>query len=193
MSCFECPLWSMLEYMQWKANGKQAAHVNDCRKVNSKLLEITDCFIAFFFSIQEFGQHNWLTEELIRGHTGHETGNCHPAVGTSLGLYSWACPGIKGANMMMNRDWYYCLQTSCPSPLSLVNELLSGECSSYYFPFPVQCLYFFSPAICCQWILMGCYCLLFVQRISSLEHSIKVICYLHFLTGLGRQVVLVLL
>lgn len=84
----------MLEYMQWKANGKSAAHVHYRRKVNSKLLEVTDCFIAFFFffyflsRILEFGQYNWLTEELVRGHTGHETGNCHPPMGTSLGLYS---------------------------------------------------------------------------------------------------------
>lgn len=61
---------------------------------------MTEWSIAFFFfspCILEFGQHSWLTEDLIRGHTGHETGNCHPPVGTSLGLYSSGLPGNKGS------------------------------------------------------------------------------------------------
>lgn len=53
------------------------------------------CF--FFLCVLEFGQHSWLTEDLIRGHTGHETGSCHPPMGTSLGLYSLGLPRNKGS------------------------------------------------------------------------------------------------
>lgn len=77
-------------YMQSEANGKPAALVYYCRKVNSKLSEFTGCFIACFFCrVLEFDQYNWLTEELSRGHRGHETGNCHPIKGTNLSLYSF--------------------------------------------------------------------------------------------------------
>lgn len=82
---------------QWGTSSScRRAHY--CRKVNSKLSEVTDWSIALLFPpcILEFGQHSWLTEDLIRGHKGHETGNCHPPVGTSLGLYSLGLPMNKG-------------------------------------------------------------------------------------------------
>lgn len=84
---------------QWETSSS-CRRAHECRKVNSKLSEVTDWSIAFFFflfCILEFGQHSWLTEGLIRGHTGHETGNCHPPVGTSLSLYSLGLPRNKGS------------------------------------------------------------------------------------------------
>lgn len=151
-SCFRCPLWSTLGYRQSKGDGKPAAHVHYCRKVNSKLWEVTDCFIAFFFfffRILEFGQYNWLTEELIRGHAGHETGNCHPPKGTSLSLYSLVWPGNTGCKRNDEERLILLFADLLLLPLPLVSDFLPGE-GPYYFPFSVQCLYFLSPTICWQ-------------------------------------------
>lgn len=145
------------------------------------------CF--FFLSVLEFGQHSWLTEDLIRGHTGHETGSCHPPMGTSLGLYSLGLPGNKGSKHDNEERLVLLFAGFLSFPPFFGQRIPTRERSFLLF----QCLYFFSPTICCQWFLTEYYCLMFFQIVSSLEHSIKAVCCLQFLSRLGRQMVLVLL
>lgn len=96
---FWVPTLKYIGCMQSKASGKPVAHVYYCRKVNSKLSEVTGCFIACFFSrVLEFDQYNWLTEEQIRGHRGHETGNCILLREQTWVCVLLSCTKIQGVN-----------------------------------------------------------------------------------------------
>lgn len=160
--------------MQSEANGKPAALVYYCRKVNSKLSEFTGCFIACFFCrVLEFDQYNWLTEELSRGHRGHETGNCHPIKGTNLSLYSFVLHENTGSKWWWRQADIATCRFPALFPLSLVSEFLPEKGQ-----FPVQCLYFFSPTLSRQWILTGYCCLIFMQIVLSLEQCVKALCLL---------------
>lgn len=84
-------------------------------------------------------------EDLIRGHTGHETGNCHPPVGTSLGLYSLGLPRNKGSKHD-NEETLVLMFTGFVSfPLSFGQWIPTRERSFLLFSISCAMSLFFQP------------------------------------------------
>lgn len=86
--------------------------------------------------------------------------------------------------MMMKTGWYCCFQTSCSflgQSIPIWERSISCAVS----------LIFFSPTASWQWILTGCYCLMFIQIVLSLEHRIKAVSCLHFPAMRERRVMVV--